>query len=539
MKLSKTNQRILVLALSVVMTGCLWQNRSGLEKAKLEAIGSPSSIAEIVNGIQYAEANQKRVKMAGTSTSYSDVVITGDNQYLGLPHNLNKPLLLNVDQLKPSIDDSKLVRVMSGMTIKDLNQYLENRKGLGLPNMGGWDGQTVAGVMMTATHGSGLDYGPIESIVQSMQVVVAGGKVIQVEPSNGITDPNKFVPFVDENKRIPMTLVQDDDTFNAMKVSLGSMGVVYSMVLKTVDFFWIKERREVTTWEKLNEAGGFMEKVTSGNYQDLRHPDHPEWGAPDFFEFQVNPYNVPNKTDRNVLLTMRWKVNPLLPENYNIKAPISRGQFGNEFSSFLATQFEKIIAAVVEGGPNKIPAFIDNTLKLQSEGDRVYQNKSYKVFNIGVVNDTEVYGIELSGDVSKSVEYIEKTMELLQNQLTNNKRVVGTPLAVRFVRESDALIAMQNLNGQGSKHSVHLEINNLKDISYSKQLMIDLQAGMMNIGMRPHWGLTIAGAPEVQGEQHVIDMYGSNWSKWKNIMRTYNPNGTFDGRFTDRLGISK
>lgn len=536
---SPASKLVLASLCATLLSSCFWTNKSGSQTAELEALGSPANIGEIVAAIKRTEQDNQQVKMTGSAASFSDVAITGDGKYLMEPKKLNKPLTLRTEQLKGDVDSSKLVRVMSGMKISQLNQYLEGR-GLGFPNVGGWDGQTLAGVMMTATHGSGLDYGPMETFIKSMQVVVNGGQVLQIEPTNGITDPEKFNATVNEDSSIPMTLIQDDDTFNAMKVSLGSMGVVYSLTMEATDFFWIRERREVTTWAALTAPGGFIDTVTSGNYKDLRHPDHPEWGTPDFFEFQINPYEVDGK--HNVLLTHRWKVDPNAPENQGIKAPLTRGQFGNETSSFLTTQIESILAAIVEGHPEIVPGFTNNILKLQSEGDRVYQNKSYKVFNIGVVNDTDVYGIELSGDIANTKAYIESTMALLEGYLNADKpRIVTVPVAVRFSKHTDTLIAMQNLRNSNNQpvDSVHLEFINLKDITYSKQIMIDIQDHLMQEGLRPHWGLTLVDTPAVQGEQHLIDRYGQNWTKWKTIMNRYNPDGTFDGRFTDRLGISK
>jgi hypothetical protein len=64
--------------------------------------------------------------------------------------------------------------------------------------------------------------------------------VYRIEPTNGITDPTKPIPNV--------TLVQDDATFNAVIVGLGAFGVVYSVTIETVPFYWIKETREAVDW---------------------------------------------------------------------------------------------------------------------------------------------------------------------------------------------------------------------------------------------------------------------------------------------------
>lgn len=535
-------KKTLVVSLTALtlVSGCQWQNRSGTQKAELAALGSPQNASELVQAVQRAEADGKRIKMTGSAVSFSDVAITGNQQYLLDSKKLNKPLFLDWGQMKDSPNKHLYARVHSGIKIADLNTHLESR-GLSIPNAGGWDGQTLVGVMMTATHGSGLNYGPMADFVESLQVVVEGGKVLQVEPTNGITDPAKFKPYLSENQNIPVTLIQDDDTFHAMRVSLGSMGIVYSATLKATDFFWIKERREVKTWAEVKKPGGFLDLVTSGRADELRHPDHPEWGAPEFYEFQYNPYATEKNPNHNVLLTMRWKIDPTLPENQPLKAPLTRGQFGNETSSFLTTVIEKIIAAIVEGHPEIIPGFTDNILNLQSEKDRVYQNKAYKVFNIGVVNNTEALGIELAADIKDTQKIVEKTFELVDRYLTEQKRVITVPVAVRFVKKSNDFIAMQNrVDDQNNPvDSVMFEFINLQDISYSEEILIDIQQELAKLGARPHWGLTLVNDPMVQGEQHAIDDYGQNWFKWKRKLNQYNAKGTFDGRFTDRLGISK
>ena len=55
--------------------------------------------------------------------------------------------------------------------------------------MGGYDAQTIAGVVSTSTHGSGLAFGPFPDMVRSLDLVVAGGELVRVEPADGITDP--------------------------------------------------------------------------------------------------------------------------------------------------------------------------------------------------------------------------------------------------------------------------------------------------------------------------------------------------------------
>ena len=72
--------------------------------------------------------------------------------------------------------ETRLVRVLGGTRVRELNAALD-RAGLALPNMGGYDAQTIAGVVSTSTHGSGLRCGPFPDLVRSLDLVVSGGEV--------------------------------------------------------------------------------------------------------------------------------------------------------------------------------------------------------------------------------------------------------------------------------------------------------------------------------------------------------------------------
>jgi len=107
-------------------------------------------------------------------------------------------------------------------------------------------GLHIVGISCTGAHGSGLTLPPLAGMIRSVTVVSGNFGptglpiVYRIEPTKGITDPKKPIPNV--------TLVQDDATFNAVIVGLGAFGVVYSVTIETVPFYWIKETREAVDW---------------------------------------------------------------------------------------------------------------------------------------------------------------------------------------------------------------------------------------------------------------------------------------------------
>jgi hypothetical protein len=71
-----------------------------------------------------------------------------------------------------------------------------------------------------------------------------------IEPTDGITDPRLHEP--------PTILIQDDAIFNAVVTGLGAFGVIYSVTITTVPFYWIEEKREIVQWsvaKKLLQQG--------------------------------------------------------------------------------------------------------------------------------------------------------------------------------------------------------------------------------------------------------------------------------------------
>ena len=91
--------------------------------------------------------------------------------------------------------------------------------------MGGYDGQAIAGVVATSTHGSGLGFGPFPDDVRSIDLVASGGRVARFD--------------------------RGDDGFDAVACGMGCMGIVDSLVLQVRPRFWLRERRVVRTWEEV------------------------------------------------------------------------------------------------------------------------------------------------------------------------------------------------------------------------------------------------------------------------------------------------
>ena len=91
--------------------------------------------------------------------------------------------------------------------------------------MGGYDGQAIAGVVATSTHGSGLGFGPF--------------------PDDVRVDRPRRVRRAARAPRAGRRRVR------GRPCSMGCMGIVHSLELRVRPRFWLRERRVVRTWEEV------------------------------------------------------------------------------------------------------------------------------------------------------------------------------------------------------------------------------------------------------------------------------------------------
>jgi len=137
-----------------------------------------SGLDDVVALVRRAEADGTTVKAIGSRHSWSDVELGGGY--------VLRPMAgeLTLDHVRDGVATGQLLRVQGGTRVREVNALLDAR-GLALANMGGYDGQTFAGVMSTATHGTGVSYGPLASFARSIDLIASGGVVHRIEPMRG------------------------------------------------------------------------------------------------------------------------------------------------------------------------------------------------------------------------------------------------------------------------------------------------------------------------------------------------------------------
>lgn len=502
-------------------TSNTWNNAIRTAGADPEHFLEPKSLTELVEIVRRAESEGKRVRMTGSGHAFSDVAFTDD--YLLSPRGIARALPLDRSELKPNAEVGHYVRVEAGITIRDLNQHLD-RHGKALDNMGGYDAQTIVGAATTGTHGSGLGYGPIASQIVSLELVTTGGRVLKVEPADGIT--GHFPDFVRTPAgNVPATIVRDTALFNALTVSLGCMGIVYAVVLKVVPAFYLRERRIKTTWERLKAPGGFLSAVMQ---DDPAAIPADKYGRPEHYEIYVSPYALAGR--HPCLLTLRYRLPvPQDPQGGERR----RGRTGGDHILVTTAKITKqgqALAEFMNDNPLAVPLVLDRSIAALEDEEEGYLAKSFNVFHLGPLNAMRVDGIEMAFGLGETIRVTER-MFVEAKSLRKKNWHHSTPPSLRFVKKAPAELAMAN-----GRTTTTLEMGMLVCATGSAELLEHYEKlYIREHRARPHWGLD---HNVLTRFEDVVALYGDSARRWLDVYRRLNTAGTFDGAFTDRLGIS-
>lgn len=474
----------------------IWQNAIKSQTVQPLHIFYPESLEDIIDIVEDADELGIKVRAVGSGHSASDIATTSD--YLMYTHGIDEPLELDKAILKDEWKDKCLFETEAGITVRELNGELED-VGYALPNAGGSDVQTVMGAVSTSTHGSGIALGAYPDLIRSFVLVTTAGDVYRIEPTNGITNPDKYADP-------DIKLVQDDKWFYATIVSMGSMGVVYSVIMEVKPSYWLEETRTLTKWSTLKP------QLEEGRI--IRENEH--------FEVYLNPYKVDG--DHSCIVTTRNTIDV----QQKPKGPDGR----RDFVSGLLMSFKltpKVLLQLFTLIPHKTPSFIERAMK--SLEDEKYINKSYKVLNQGLKQVKTVgTAIEVGFKMDEYIAAVERIFEIAEKRAYIGCQYVTSPFALRFVAPSKAYMSMMH-----EQETCMIEIPTLTKSVGRVDVLNHFQSELYKMGGRPHWGLEV---DHLTGSNDLIKIMYSKYDDFMAVYRELNHKGTFNNSFTDRVGFS-
>jgi hypothetical protein len=277
---------------------------------------SPTSVAQIAAAVRAVETGGGVLRAVGSNWSYTEVALTRDVTHVvditGLFNILNGTNVTSTDTLLPfALTDAarenaaNLIHVEAGIKIHALNCALDAR-GKAMKTLGGSNGQSVAGVLGTATHGSDIDLAPIADQVRAVHLVGPGGQEWWIEPAEGAGNITlrARVDAVRDAGRLCNDIRIEYDTalFDAVLVSAGRMGVIYAVVVEVRDAFRLREDRERSTWNAARTR--IQREIIDGL--------PPVTGTrPRFMEIVVSPYAGGDGQRLAIISTRRETAEPI------------------------------------------------------------------------------------------------------------------------------------------------------------------------------------------------------------------------------------
>jgi L-gulono-1,4-lactone dehydrogenase len=486
-------------------TGVHWENWAGNIIATPERLWNLTQLhlADLQRVVEDAARSGKRVHVVGSGHSFSEILL-GEHDFIAgrkEPYQGDLPLAGDVDAslLRSGVDAGSLVDLAACARLSELNEALDARQ-QAFMNLGGATYQTLAGAILTGTHGSGRDLGMLGDAVRSILIVSASGHLVQLEPTAGISDPVKFVGRYGDTR----ILVQEDNLFYAFLVSLGCMGIAVRMVVEVLPAYLLHEERMIRPWSVLRE------ELRQGTHLDARH-----------CEVLINPY-MTDKGDYSCLLTIR-----------NIAAPGDKPNKEPEWRTalqWLASRHpeQEVLIWFLNTFPHTIPGLLEETLK-SLVTQEPYIDKSYRVYDLERVNDIKALSSEIAYPLDGNVylDAVDSLLALVKRNIRNGWHHTG-PIALRFVAPSKAFLSMCH-----DRRTCMVELPMPLGTHHLEGMLDAYEADSQRFQGRPHWG-----------QWHRVPLT-PGWAAgsyprladWIRAYRQLNCNGVFDSPFTDQMGF--
>ncbi|RHZ89922.1 hypothetical protein Glove_9g172 [Diversispora epigaea] len=494
-------------------------------KADIEDITSFNQLIEIMKN---SAKDKKQVKAVGTFSAFSAITQTSGyllntSQYSGVTKT-DVNLLTQNSQLQAQKDNIVYYDAKCGTTLKLLIQTLKD-DGRALINLSGWGNQCIASLNATSTHGSGITLQPLCGSVVSVDMVVPGGQLYRVEPTNGITDATKF------QSSYPSTiLIQDDNSFNASVVNIGALGVTYSLTIATLPLYSVIEEREEVTWEYVKSI---LRQLPYENNPYLSNRNCELW---------ISPYTDYVLATKRNFATSEDEKNYPKPEIKDFYQDFLKLPLVIDISKKLNISIGASLFLILNLFPSTVPFMIETALKTQYHEDPIVDTyENIYIYNSGALaNDFKVIAIEFSFAMKDDI-YIQATdaiLAKLKELREQNNLSINGPAAMRFSAASPQYLSMaynENLN----ETRAYLEMPILvyeSSIDYYKHVYNPLVEVVKKFNGRCHWGQYLS--PELDNE-YLINAYSNkSINSFITQLTKFDPNGLMSNELTKKFGLT-
>ncbi len=407
----------------------------------LEKKYKPKTLQDLMSNVKKAARRGWKLRAVGSGHAWSN---------LGLPARCRAAIIEMKDLKRVLGVNGNIVEVEAGITVERLNKWLF-KHGLALENMGDANPQNIAGAISTETHGSGVALGSLSEFVEGMTIVKADGQLHTLSPSE----------------------------LKAGRVSLGKLGVVYSLKLRVRDNYYLRHQQRLVRFR--DEKGKTIEKLLK-----KRH-----------LEYWYYPYTgMAERITREEVNSTKTK-NPLdIFEEWFIKATADT------------------IEALGTVSPEKIPALLRKNVRASNKSFRPFERQGpWHEILLGKSNVwrevVKTYTMEYQFDYKylwEAFDQLEKSIELAERKCV----FIASPIQVRFTKKSERSL----LSHMSYQPTASFSISFFRKHKGAHTWLPELERRLIDLGGKPHRG----------------KMYYTELDKnpaFENIRKRFDPTGVF------------
>eukprot|EP01100_Stratorugosa_tubuloviscum_P004971 TRINITY_DN2264_c1_g1_i1.p1 TRINITY_DN2264_c1_g1~~TRINITY_DN2264_c1_g1_i1.p1 ORF type:complete len:537 (+),score=193.85 TRINITY_DN2264_c1_g1_i1:59-1669(+) len=482
----------------------LWSNWARTETCHPNYVHFPINAYQIKETIRICIENNEKLRVFGGSCSPSDLCCTSDH-LLSL-NLMNK--IINIDFEKREVE------VEAGIYLSELSEELF-KVGLAITNLPAISEMSIAGVISTGAHGTGVNFGLISSHIISIDLI--NGKAEDIHCSR------------DENT----------DLFSAALCSLGSIGIIYKVKIKCEPTFNLHAFESIDSFDNLID--NLHENVNSAEYYRFWWYPHTDkcltWSANKITEqiFNINEKEigfVDNLIDRHL-----FEVS-LLASNY---IPYL---FGTSINKFYLNRASK-----------KLQIYTNPTNKI-SKPIKHYIGRSDQILHASYRYSQRVSEWFVPDYNAKETL---KQLKYMVNSFTKRGIHIHSPIEIKFIKadfgESNKLNQISNSStivNNGAWLSPVQKTRNeswfcaITIVAYRpfnqdpknyKSYFDSFSRLMTYFNGRPHWSTDLGfWCDELNGGS--IELFKSSYPRWNQfieLIKQMDPNRVFSNEWIERV----
>jgi len=390
--------------------------------------------------------------------------------------------------------------VSSSMKIERINRLL-TMANLALRTSGASNGQTFAGATSTGTHGAAIGFGAMHDMIVAVHVMVAPNRAVLVQPANRPLKAQARASL-EHWLGVPTELVSDDAVFEAVRVGLGSMGVIVGYVIEVEPLYFLTQT--VTSHTADAEWKNVLATRSAASLGN--HSQSPFNLAVLLSVYKQHPAARPRAWVSTCTKTRfsgqpGVEIDPSHPLRPN---PDTIGLLANLGSLLGSTVANPLFRAAMTG----------ELVKQQGEGVVVRRALPGVLFGPTALPRGQGHSVELVVDAAQALVAVETLLAKIKAEFDQGRQLLGA-MSVRFVGGSSATLAPNT-----KSPTAFIEIPSIRTTETT--LVYDACSAALsaaNIPFGCHWGQYLT-----RVEESLSDYWpAGNRAAWLAARRTLLP----------------